>query len=310
MMNTQIEAFCYPWLADSYGHLQDLLGKNKLPAVILLNGSLGFGKTALALKIAELLNLNKSNLNLGINILGTDNSSNNKIKIDDIRNIISLSNHTNLYDAKKINVIINIENLTNSAANALLKSLEEDNKTYYIFTTSSQDQVLATLLSRCYKLNLVTNKNLTLKLQHEWLSEQGVADEQTRSLLLELANFGPLQALHYYSINYLDKLRSLEQILSSLTNNSSSNLPSNLLGSLVSIKELFQDTSDNKTKFNLDSFLNIMYYIVTKNNMKNAANLLLNYRKSLALGIALDSDNIIYELLYGMRSPKVNDLPL
>lgn len=299
-MNNIVAAPLYPWLVDSYQHLQDLLTHNKLPSVLLLSGPQGFGKASLALKIAHLLNGQDSqdSAGLGFNLLGDENSGNNQIKIDDIRSIISLSHHTNMYGAQKVNIILNIENLTQAAGNALLKSLEDNNNTSYIFTTSCMDQVLPTILSRCYKPNLVLNKNSILKQQNDWLAVNGLADPASRELLLEIANFGPLQALNYYNLGYLEKLQALELIISNLNNNLSS--------SLSSVKELFQHSVDNKLKFNMGDFLTLMYYVLTKNNLKNATNLLLNYRKKLGLGIALDSDNIIYELLYIVSAQSVN----
>lgn len=305
-MSNNTTSALYPWLVDSFEHLSNLYVHHKLPSVILLNGPYGFGKTELAFKVASLLNSKNrdgnpsTDFNLDLNFLGIDNSRNNKIKIDDIRKMITSSHHTDLYKIKKYHIIINIENLTESAANALLKSLEENNNTYFIFTTSQINQVLPTILSRCYKLNLMGNNNHNniFDIQSNWLKVNGITKDSDRALLLKMANFAPLQALKYYNNQYLDKLKSLEIILSGLNNK--------LVTSMGYIKELFQYSDNSKIKFNLDDFLNVMYYIVTKNNMKDATCLILSYTKNLESGVALDSDNILYKLLLVISSEKIN----
>ncbi len=80
-----------------------------------------------------------------------DNGFKEKIKIEQIRGIISQMRLMPFMSERKMFIINHIENFTLESSNALLKTLEEPSaKTLLILTTSVPEKILATIKSRCH----------------------------------------------------------------------------------------------------------------------------------------------------------------
>lgn len=80
-----------------------------------------------------------------------------ELKINDVREIISKSSESS-YSGIKI-FILNMKNIRNDAANALLKVIEEPTKgTYFILTTYTIDKLPKTILSRSIKIYVESKK--------------------------------------------------------------------------------------------------------------------------------------------------------
>ncbi|WP_339022778.1 hypothetical protein [Spiroplasma endosymbiont of Crioceris asparagi] len=103
----------------------------------------------------NLINEILSYKNSDLNIIEITNQGNNISKESIQKMIKKFSNTTIEEDAKKIYVIKNVEDLSLSAANSLLKFLEEPAKnTYAILLSKNGGNVLDTLVSRCMNINL------------------------------------------------------------------------------------------------------------------------------------------------------------
>lgn len=77
------------------------------------------------------------------------------IKIDQIRELVSFSQHTPQISTSKVIVLKPAEAMNISASNALLKTLEEPTKNTYLFLISDHMSLLTpTILSRCQKVNM------------------------------------------------------------------------------------------------------------------------------------------------------------
>ena len=79
------------------------------------------------------------------------------IDIDQIREMIQFANQTSFNNERKIIIIEDVNLLGINSANALLKSIEEqNNKTNYILINNSEFKILETIKSRCleFKSNL------------------------------------------------------------------------------------------------------------------------------------------------------------
>jgi DNA polymerase III gamma/tau subunit len=138
--------------------LQKALERGKLAHAYVFAGPAGVGKKTIAKKLGMRM------LEEGVAGSGErgdyfhpdflEISSEDGIKIEQIRELIyKLS--LKPYQAKhKVALIDNAEQLTNEAANALLKSLEEPKDYTYIFLiTSNAHSLPKTILSRCQKIN-------------------------------------------------------------------------------------------------------------------------------------------------------------
>jgi len=114
-----------------------------------------------------------------------------QIPVDAIRalaDFVAISAHRG---GAKVIVIAPAEAMHPSAANALLKMLEEPpgNATYFILVSHRPDRVLPTIRSRCFQVPFgVPGVNVAL----DWLKEQGI--EQPR-LALAQGSYAPLEAI-------------------------------------------------------------------------------------------------------------------
>lgn len=78
-----------------------------------------------------------------------------QIGVDAVRAAIEQVNKTAQLSANKVVLIENIETMSESASNALLKTLEEPtNNTYLVLTTHAPQYILATIKSRCEKIRV------------------------------------------------------------------------------------------------------------------------------------------------------------
>ncbi|MFT6330086.1 MAG: DNA polymerase-3 subunit delta' [Bermanella sp.] len=84
-----------------------------------------------------------------LHVITTDKS---QIGIDAIRQTIAKVTQTSQLSGNKVVIISQIELMSESASNALLKTLEEPTpNTYLLMTTNESQRLLATILSRCEK---------------------------------------------------------------------------------------------------------------------------------------------------------------
>lgn len=282
-----VQPIVYPWLSDVYNHIVSLFNANKMPSVLLLHGVKGTGKSNLAMQLAADILKNPSELHYNLNIVSGQNS----IKVDEIRSIIVKSHSTNLYNTNKVNIILNIEQLTEAAANALLKTLESTNNSIFIFTSDNYDSVKPTILSRCHKINISITKYLDAV--HLWLNQQGVEELVSQKLLLDLVAYAPLRALSFYNSGYLEKLNQLRILMSGLNN-------CNIVSSSSEVVKIFTCPT-----FKIDEFLIIINYLLCKDFFSEkfvvnyeTINLINNYKKRFAEGLTIDPFSLVYKLLY------------
>ena len=142
-----------------------LIANHRLAHAYLLVGPQDSGKTQTALSLAQLVNCESetqqpcgecpacckiaSGNHPDVHVIGNDEMD--SIKIEDIRFILSRV-HLMAYEGRhKVFIIRNIELMTQDAANALLKTLEEPTpNTLMILTTSVPESNLETIKSRCH----------------------------------------------------------------------------------------------------------------------------------------------------------------
>lgn len=104
------------------------------------------------------------------------------IKIDQLRQLKSSLSFSSMEQALKVVIIDDVDKMSVSAMNSLLKFLEEPEQNIYFFLlTHHKNRVLPTILSRCQLVNFYQNSREDLRYQ---LQESGVS--ASLSILLSL----------------------------------------------------------------------------------------------------------------------------
>lgn len=161
--------------------LINLFEKNSFPNALMLSGKKGIGKYTLLNHFLnyifskntktpydlknKIINTNSMFYNSILNntsqnVIFLNAEDNKKIKIDDIRNLRILLSKTTLNSESRFIIIDEVDLLSASSANALLKILEEPSKNnFFILINNNQSKVMETISSRCIKNNIFLSPN-------------------------------------------------------------------------------------------------------------------------------------------------------
>jgi DNA polymerase-3 subunit delta' len=177
----------FPWLDFSFKQLASRITVNKLHHALLIQGPSGLGKSSFALQLAQLLLCKARD---GDNVCGQCQScllnaatthpdlhvveSDKQIGVDQIRDAIKKLVSSAHMSGAKVLIIYHVHTMTESSANALLKTLEEPTaNTFLLLTTDKPERLLPTIKSRCEKLALPLP---TLDSTVAWVKTQYNAD--------------------------------------------------------------------------------------------------------------------------------------
>ncbi len=242
----------------------------KIAHAFILTGIRGVGKTTTARIIAKSLNCigedgesiearipcNKCSNCLAISksnfqdVLEIDAAS--RTGVDDMRSIIDSISYAPAIGRYKVYIIDEVHMLSNSAFNALLKTLEEPpSHTKFIFATTEIKKIPVTVLSRCQRFDLrrLNNKELEEYLSKILKEEDFDSDPQALSLIANSSQ-GSVR----------DSLSILDRALS--CNNYKKTLPASIVEDLVGssdksfILELFELLLSGNIEVSLDKFNN------------------------------------------------------
>jgi DNA polymerase-3 subunit delta' len=167
----------FPWLENSFKQLASRIAANKLHHALLVQGPAGLGKSSFVLQLAQLLLckarqgdkvcgqcqsclLNAATTHPDLHVVESDK----QIGVDQIREAIKKLVSSAHLSGAKVLIIYHAHTMTESSANALLKTLEEPTaNTYLLLTTDKPERILPTIKSRCEKLALpLPSLDLTL----------------------------------------------------------------------------------------------------------------------------------------------------
>jgi DNA polymerase-3 subunit delta' len=177
----------FPWLEVTFKQLSARIAADKLHHALLIQGPSGLGKSNFALQFAQLLLckarqghkvcghcqsclLNAANTHPDLHVVESDK----QIGVDQIREAIKKLVSSAHMSGAKVLIIYNAHTMTESSANALLKTLEEPTaNTFLLLTTDKPERLLPTIKSRCEKLALPLP---TLDSTLAWVKTQHDAD--------------------------------------------------------------------------------------------------------------------------------------
>ncbi len=223
--------------------LCNAIKNNKLHHAYILTGIRGVGKTTTARIIAKTINCLNRDSGTQIKACGTcDNclaisaskhqdvieiDAASRTGVDDIREIIDSIAYAPVMAKYKIYIIDEVHMLSNSAFNALLKTLEEPPAhVKFIFATTEIKKVPITILSRCQRFDLrrLDEIEIAAHLKNILGQENLEADEQALELIAKMSE-GSVR----------DSLSLLDQALSS--NNHQKFLSSDIVEKMLGLND-------------------------------------------------------------------------
>lgn len=191
-----------PWFVDAYHQLVTRYRANKLHHALLFVGVKGIGKTQLVQGLADTL-LCKQVTSQGacnecqscqLRLAGNHPDyyvleSDKQLGVDKIREGIAKLSATAQMGGNKVLIIPQADSMTEAAANALLKTLEEPtNNTYLLLITNAVNSIMPTILSRCEKHMLPLPD---VEVSIDYLKQQGI--QEVGESLLQAYGYAPLR---------------------------------------------------------------------------------------------------------------------
>ncbi|MDF2410024.1 DNA polymerase III subunit delta' [Aeromonas sp. 2HA2] len=216
----------YPWLIPDWHALSQTAQAGRLGHAWLLLGDPGLGKEQLAKRLARLHLCQQPDrgepcgqchscqlFDKGHHPdLGTVTIDSKTIGVEAIREICARLQNSAQLGRGKVVIIPDAERMTESAANALLKTLEEPAGDSLLLLIASQvSRLLPTILSRCHKhVCQLPTEGETVR----WLAEQG---HQATLAQVRICQGAPLRVLRYIEEQQDGKRRELLESFVSLS---------------------------------------------------------------------------------------------
>ena len=198
--------------------LMNSIATKRIAHAFLFSGTRGVGKTTVARILAKALNCeqgptgtpcntcaNCQEITQGtsVDVVEIDGASNTSV--DDVREIRENVKFTPFRGQYRVYIIDEVHMLSNSAFNALLKTLEEPpSHVVFIFATTEIHKIPATILSRCqhYNFRRISKAEIVQRLRHV-ADQDGLTIEDRSLMALARASEGSMR----------DGLSLLDQII-------------------------------------------------------------------------------------------------
>jgi DNA polymerase III subunit gamma/tau len=188
--------------------LVNAITTKRIAQAYLFSGTRGVGKTTVARILAKALNceqgptgtpcstcVNCTEITQGhsVDVIEIDGASNTSV--DDVREIRENVKFTPFHGTYRVYIIDEVHMLSNSAFNALLKTLEEPpSHVVFIFATTEIHKIPATILSRCqhYNFRRIAKADIIERLRHV-AERDGIAIEDRSLAALARASEGSMR---------------------------------------------------------------------------------------------------------------------
>lgn len=230
----------YPWQRKKFEHITELWKNQTLPHALLVKGEPGLGKLEFTKAFAQYVfcqavktqqsdsacgqckechlfsaGTHPDLLTVHLEINEKTKVKAKQIKVDQIRHLIDFVGKTSQREGMKVIIIEPAETMNLSAANALLKSLEEPTAQTIIFlVTHATHRLLPTIRSRCQTITIdKPSHNEAIK----WLGTD-IQDSEKVQQLLTLTNYSPLQAKRLNDSDFLSVYQQAIQFILQATN--------------------------------------------------------------------------------------------
>ncbi|HEY0923461.1 DNA polymerase III subunit delta' [Rheinheimera pacifica] len=204
-----------PWLIPYQQQLTTLLQNNQLAHGLLISGPTGIGKSVLANWLAASLLCTEQLKPCGkcksclLRLAGSHSdlliidSSGSSIGVDSVRQLSQFMYGRAQQQLNKVVLLADAEKLTEAAANALLKTLEEPpQNSFLLLQTRASNTLAATLLSRCQHWALAAEFGAATL---HWLTQH--SNRAVPEFLLTYCAGGPLKALSMLESGEADQLQ-------------------------------------------------------------------------------------------------------
>lgn len=209
----------YPWLTEYYQRIITAFQQGHSHHALLFKTEQGLGVEQLIQKIGRWLicqnptdtacqQCHSCHLSQAQNhpdIYQLAPIDNKDIGIDQVREINEKVAQHAQQNGNKIVYILGVQRLTEAAANALLKTLEEPRpNTYFLLQADSSSPIMPTIYSRCQAITILPPP---AEISEVWLQQQSAAEFSQIQTALRVTAFRPLQALAILEQNLLEKRR-------------------------------------------------------------------------------------------------------
>ena len=210
--------------------LFNLFKNNKLPKQIMLSGPKGIGKCTMSYHLINfVLSVNEENPYDAKNLIINENNKSfrliknsvnpnfysidvidekKKIDINQIRNLIIDLNKSSFNHKPRFVLIDNVELLSISSINALLKIIEEPNNNIFFILINNNKKMLPTLKSRCLNFRISLSHKKVIDISNELL-DLDVRNIINKSLMNYYLTPGKILNLIRISKEYELDLKSL-----------------------------------------------------------------------------------------------------
>jgi len=226
----------FPWQEEQWAFFTRCLEMDRLAHALIIEGPSGCGKTLLANAMAAKLLCNSDQeqacgqcrscellkggahpefINITFEIDTKTGKLRTVITVDQVREMIRKLQLTTSISTRKVTCIIPAERMHPSAANALLKSLEEPagSDTVLILVTDSPGKLPITIRSRCQVISVNQPGRETAL---GWLRQVRSNSDAEVNAAIDAAGGSPLRAAQFLESPELDAFKQVRESLSTL----------------------------------------------------------------------------------------------
>lgn len=228
----------YPWHQQQWSFISRCLEMDRLAHALIIEGPSGCGKTSFANNMAAKLLCNTDQpqacgqcrscqllagedrahpefMDITFEINPKTGKLRTEITVDQIRNLIGQLQLTNTISARKIAFIHPADALNKSAANALLKSLEEPvgKDTVLILVTDDPGRLPVTVRSRCQVISIGQPDREVVE---AWLQQLSGKNGEVVNAAIDAAGGSPLRAAQFLESPEMDAFTQVRESLAML----------------------------------------------------------------------------------------------